>query len=447
MRRLRRRRLLAVEGAAAASGDIIDQLFTPSNGAAWVAGEREVSGALTDLIGGGRHMLKPGGTADPVDLDHDGTDYFWFPGTSLNRLTCPMPTVTDLHVEIQARDILQGYDFLGLAGARVQHVADGTLRFTIGGVYDWISTTAWTPASGFSWLRIKLDVDNGSGQSVVTFDESTDDRASWDPIGGAVVFGSTTSLNTSSISIGAGASWGRGDFARVVVRSGLDGAVERDIRASDADPNATTFTEASSNAATVTINRSASGYVTEVVDQPLCALATDDYIYTADDGIFDADSGESMTAIVVGRLHDNSSYQVLMSKRSGGVSVGWMLGLTGAAKLSAEIDDGTEISADNLLGLDWDDTPPNHGQYAFTFLRDDASSEIGAFVAGGATDPDPDTTGDLSNSEELRIGAVAGGSLFANITVAGACTIKQALTAQQISDVADALITRNGGTP
>lgn len=350
---------------------ILDQFFLSSNSAWWVAGTREADGSLTDGTGGGRHMLLPGGTADPVLLDHTGTDYFWLPGTAGNNLTVP-----------------------GLSNS-----------------------------TAYDYKVVYEDATTATGQ------ETTDGS-------GNLVLGEThPNFDTKKV-------------ARVrVVADGDDvdaATAVADLLASDADPDATTFTEASSNAATVTINRSLSGYVTQVVQSDRYIASTDDYLSATDDAVLDVGASEPFTAVWVGTLHADQQ-AVLIGKRLHLVnaSAGWAIFQNNGGFLTYSLSDGlTEVqAAANTYDFDSSDADKLNTRITVAVGRDASDFPFAYVIDTRSTDAST-LAGSLANSQSLHL---LGGFYYGDLSLEGAAFTKQALTDAQISDVADALILRNQG--
>jgi hypothetical protein len=126
-----------------------------------------------------------------------------------------------------------------------------------------------TVATGFSdftnkWVRATLDVDNGSTQNEVRF-YTSDDGTTWTQLGATVTTAGVTSIFNSTLSLEIGSVVGgtinlaAGVIYRAQIRNNiLDNGTGIQFDADfTAQPKlATSFTESSSNAATVTINTS-----------------------------------------------------------------------------------------------------------------------------------------------------------------------------------------------
>jgi hypothetical protein len=130
------------------------------------------------------------------------------------------------------------------------------------------STVAPTVADGETlWVRVTLDVDNGAAGRTATFFTSTD-GITWTQLGSPVVTAGTTSIisNSSILEIGTITNGlgnpARGKFFRAQVLNGIGGTLVFDANFENSITSLlqTSFTESSTNAATVTINRSGSTF-------------------------------------------------------------------------------------------------------------------------------------------------------------------------------------------
>lgn len=168
-----------------------------------------------------------------------------------------------------------------------------------------------------------------------------------------------------------------------------------------------TFTEGSSNMATVTLNRSATGRKLTVVDRPLMLLGTDDYFEILDDAQLDFAAGDDFTVMAWGRNYDWAAVQMMVAKKvagPGATDAGYHLlsNAIGASRLS--IADGA-VQA-NIAGPLMTD-----GQAAILAgVRNTGNDDIEAFTDGtGSGSPASDvTTVTLANAEVMRIGARSG---------------------------------------
>jgi hypothetical protein len=152
------------------------------------------------------------------------------------------------------------YRMMVLAGGSLwwQHSADGT-------------NSAWSTGPGVNMstivndgdrvkLKVTIDVDNGAGDAELKFWYRFSDGDSWTQLGSTQTLGATTSIfdGTEQVSIGqrSNVEMFAGKIYRAIIRDGIDGTVELDANFAAEAPGTTSFTESSSNAATVTINQS-----------------------------------------------------------------------------------------------------------------------------------------------------------------------------------------------
>jgi len=178
-------------------------------------------------------------------------------------------------------------------------------------------------------------------------------------------------------------------------------------------------------------------------------MATDDYMRIADNALFDVGASESFTVLVLAAVRDaNSANHVFLSKQLWSNGTGWSIYQRFDDKLQFKLKDGpAEINVLSTSAFDYDVSADINRIYTIAGVRDAGST---AYIYGGSSfvgDAVDTVTASMANSEELRLGSYADGTNFLDGTVIGAAFTKQALTAQQIADVADALIARNGGTP
>jgi hypothetical protein len=115
------------------------------------------------------------------------------------------------------------------------------------------------------WVRATIDVDNGSGGNDVKFFLS-DDGSTWTQLGTTVTTAGVTSIFNSTTPVEVGSRTNgtievsKGKFFRSIVKNGIDGTIVLDADASVITlPSQTTFVDRSSNAYTVTINKSGVG--------------------------------------------------------------------------------------------------------------------------------------------------------------------------------------------
>lgn len=139
-------------------------------------------------------------------------------------------------------------------------------------VFSWSSTGSNTTTEtstdcvnlsryDIKWVRATMDVNNGAGSRVVKF-YTSDDGTSWTQLGDTVTTSGTASFfdGTSQLEIGSinfGSNHPEANVYRAIIVNGYDGSgsVVFDANFETATAGATSFTESSVNAATVTISK------------------------------------------------------------------------------------------------------------------------------------------------------------------------------------------------
>ena len=161
----------------------------------------------------------------------------------------------------------QSYAFYALSSGRLRFnwSEDGTTTEP-----DQISALHGLADRDRQWLRVTLDVDNGAGDAEIKFylGGSDLDNPVWVQLGATLFHGSTTSIADTGATLRVGTNgFGTGETIaevyRVQARDGIEGTLvfDADLTAlTVADLEAGTFTESSSEAATVTLNGDAWTY-------------------------------------------------------------------------------------------------------------------------------------------------------------------------------------------
>jgi len=389
-------------------------------------------------LSGNNHHAQYGSTSgadtnDPLFLPHTGTQYLYLPGIAANYASTPDAAALDItgDIDLQAKIamddwtpaaeqwVLSKYYSTGnQRGYGLSITTIGTLSFrwstdgTAGNTIQRVSTVAPTVTDGADlWIRGTLDVSSGQ---VRFYTGGTGAEPSWSALGtlpsaaGATsIFSNTAALEVGSVTGGVLPMAGRVYAARVY----SDLTQTTDVFNADftdttalTEPFAT-FVEASSNAATVTINRAASGLVSTVVDRPMFLLGTDDYFEIPDHANLDFANGDDFTAMVAGRrLIAPTASDKLLDKRVGSFDQGYKIDFgTTAGRVDVLVEDTAAASAG--------DTTANTtaGQaFIVALRRDDSTPELEAFLDGvGTGSPSTTATADLSGNTPLRIGALS----------------------------------------
>lgn len=232
------------------------------------------------------------------------------PGTNGNSASTPDASVLDItgDIDIRATVALDDWtpasdsilvDKLGSNGGyRLLVTSAGNLEFVFGdGSANQTATSTSAPANAVDGerltVRVTLDVDNGSGGYTVSFyerqisytqligQEVASKSATWSLISQTTT-GGTTSVGTNTVGlfVGTAAAGGlaaAGDFYASAVLDGINGSVEFLADFTSVVDAASSFTEDSDNAATVTINTSGSPSaeidLDTAEDSPICGMS------------------------------------------------------------------------------------------------------------------------------------------------------------------------------
>ncbi len=394
-------------------------------------------------------------TNEPLALAHTGTNYLYLPGVAGNYASVPDSAALDITGDIDIRVRCALEDWSGAARetfaekwgntswAFTKDPAAGKLRL------DWTesgltqkaatSTTAMTFSSlQDKWVRVTLDVDNGAGGNTVSF-YTSDDGATWTLLGTPVVQAGVTSLNVNSEQVEIGALNTnslllKGRVYRAQIRNGIDGTVVLDANFTTGITSGgqTSFVESSSNAATVTINRSTSGRKAVAVVRPVWLLGTDDFFEVADNDLLDFTNTQDLSAVAIVRAWGTTADDTLIAKKAGttSASAGWMLDMGTSSVTQARISDGTTQHA------------PTAGTRTAGALSLLAAVKSGSTITSylGSTAGTPVTitaTGTYANSEVMRIGRLSGaGTNYADMELIAALVFRRALSATELSAIA-----------
>jgi hypothetical protein len=256
-----------------------------------------------------------GDTNDPTLLPYEGEQYLYLPGGSGNFASAPDTAALSITGDLTLAAYIEPDDFTPAASQIIiaKYVSAGDERG-----YEFLLNTNGTLALGIStdgtsgnttfdnssetiptvpqWVATQLDV----SETESSFWTSTDPRSTpiaditWVELGiasvtaPASIFDNAQLLEVGSAQAGTGGNF-VGKISRAVVLSALRTEASASTIEFDADfttqpvePFAT-FTEGSSNAATVTINRSATGLKSTMVDRTMFLLGTDDFFEVANE--------------------------------------------------------------------------------------------------------------------------------------------------------------------
>ena len=289
-------------------------------------------------------------------------------------------------------------------------------------------------------IKITLDVDNGSGQSVVTFLTATD-GSTFTTLGTAT--GTVTSLlGTTATNLQFNVSQGGSEFAgklyRFIVRNGIGGTTvfDADFTTGITSGAQTTFTESSANAATVTISRATSGRKSVAVTRPILLFGTDDYLEVADNDLLDFAASDSFTVVAIQRVWaTQSTARSLIAKKADltAATQGWALssGSTTALQGQMQVGDATNgvtsVSASRTNGT----------LQVISGARNTATDTVTTWLNNTAGTSITDTTTSTSaNAEVMRIGRLSGaGTGYTDMELVAAAVWRRALNANEIATI------------
>jgi hypothetical protein len=295
---------------------------------------------------------------DPKYLAPEDIGYAYLPGVSGCTLTTPDTAALHITGDIDIR-VLVALDSYSTSQSLVDkwrtagQQAYG-LALSNGQPYFTWSTTgsdnAFGAASGTSlstttaagqpiWIRATFQPNRGDGKYETKYYTSPD-GSTWTQQGvtrtgasAATVFAGTSILAVGDFNI---TNQGLGKFYRVQILSGISGTTVLDINCDAiAAGSTTTFTEQSSNAATVTINRATSGRKTVAMPsktkggRPLMLLGTDDFLDldASQRALYNVFQGDNLTALITYRQWATPSISapIMMCRNAIGNTVGWAI--------------------------------------------------------------------------------------------------------------------------
>jgi hypothetical protein len=392
-------------------------------------------------------------TNDPAVLSHTGTNYLYLSGVANNYASTPDSAALDITGDIDirvrvalddwtpaaAQTLLAKYGGSGARSYLFDVQTAGTLRFqyTTGGVTG-VSVTS-SVATGIAdgsikWVRVAFDVDNGAAGNTGTF-YTSDDGVTWAQLGAPVTAAGVVAIASTAapLEIGSFASGSSGlaaaKFYLAQVLSGIGGTVVFDANFSTGIISGaqTTFTESSTNAATVTINRSTSGRRSVAVVQPTLLFGTDDYMDVANNDLLNFGAGQNFTVIAANRTWATAGNESIVAKKANFATndLGWALGRS-TTTTRARMGSDTSYNSNNV------DAAGSYGALTLSGLVVVANTSMtvynNATTAVAATPP----TGSFASTFTMRIGNTTSGTPF-NGELFGAAIWRRALSAAEIA--------------
>ncbi len=384
-------------------------------------------------------------TNDPLLLTHTGTNYLYLPGSASDYASAPDSAAISPSTEIELliRVKFASYTANQVLILKTTGTSDfqwdingGLMRFVwwnTGGTLSAPSVSSGSLVAGTDyWLRVTA---NSVGTSFWYAAGSASIPGSWTQLG-TTQAGITTIRNASTdIRVGPTAA---GDVYRAILRTTIGGTDQFDANFT-ANTNQSSFTESSSNAATVTINRATSGRKAVMVTRPVWLFGTDDYMEIADNALLNFNN-ESLTAVIVHRGFGTpgGAYYHILAKEGGTVYEGWSIINEATARAPRfHVGDGTNNATNNtaiptltagqltLSGGVWNESDGTAKTYNGSTLIDSDTSTPGAM-------------GNISSTLPLRIGrpAYTSPAAYVDIEVVAVVVFRSALTSTQLGQIA-----------
>ncbi len=371
-------------------------------------------------------------------LDGTTEQYLYLPGVAANYASTPDTAALSItgDIDIRCKVALDDWTPTAQAALVSKYVASGNQRayrfsiatdgkpkfqFSTNGT-DLVtknSTAATSVTNGeIKWVRVTMDVDNGASGYDIKFYLS-DDGVAWTQLGTTVTTSTATSINDSTSVLEVGTS--DAGTANLSIGSFYQAQIYSDISETtlvfDADftdrtlvkEPFVTFAEDSSNGATVTINRAATGVKAAVVDEDLWLVGTDDWLEVADDNGLDfagADTtAEALTLMAMARTYDISpaGNSTIAGKKVGptSTSAGYSLYNSTGGAIVARLADGTAKPLDTVS------TAIDGTTFVAAYVRNIVDDDIEVFVngAGSGSAATDTTTVTSANARPFHIGS------------------------------------------
>ena len=396
-------------------------------------------------------------TNDPLLLAWTGETYVYLPGVAGNYTSAPDSAALDItgDVEIVCRVALDDWTpataqaFVGKwttgTNQRSYNLQITGTSFTLmassdglnNGASEQCAVTFSAPVDGNTyWIKATRAVGSGLCSFFYAPDQATE-PTSWTSVGTNTMTYTGSIFSGSGIievgSVGQGASFPlAGRIYRGIVRDGIGGTTVFDANFTTGITSGSqaTFTESSSNAATVTINRGTAGRKAVAVTRPVWLFGTDDYMEVADNALLNMDASQSFTVVAVVRQWATpANFGRYVSKSSGN---GWQILTNGTALRGyMTITDGTTSSTALPAGLMTSGTLT-----ALSGVVNTSDVTVKTYTSNVVASTADATLGTLANTSVMRIGADGGGGgSYQDMELLAVAVFRRALTATEIATI------------
>lgn len=396
-------------------------------------------------------------TNDPLLLTHSGTNYLYLPGIAGNNAEVPDSAALSITGDIDIQVRMAAADWTpsalgtvvgkwGSTTATQGYVlllnTNGTLRFVQHNGGTLYNDLASTVATGFAdgttqWIRGTYSSSTGNVKFYTAAD-SAGVPSSWTQLGTTVAgVARATSDTTNSLLIGQTSSAVdllTASIYRVRILNGYDGAGSVQLDANfTANTNQSSFTESSSNAATVTINRATTGRKSVMVTRPVWLFGTDDYMEIADNALLDIGAADDFSYIVIARGWNTpaSGGRLISKKGTSSASAGWETFFTSSTfQVTNRFADGATTS--HLASA----TPSAGALTQIGWVRNVTADEVRQYLGSTLSTSSADsTTTTAASTDVLRIGSSAGG-VQQDMEVVAVAVFRSALTSTELGQIA-----------
>ena len=399
------------------------------------------------------------GTDDYMEVNNrymsSGT-YLYLPGIASNYASTPDAAALDIAGDIDVRVKVALDDWTPSVQSgfmskwtptgnqrswRFSVVSNGSLQaeWSADGTSSSIAHTS-SAVAGISdgttkWIRWTLDVDNGASGYDSKF-WTSDDGINWTQLGTTQTGVATTSIfaSTAILEIGTSLSGGthsRGKFFRAQVLNGIGGTVAFDanFETSITSLLQTSFTESSTNAATVTINRSGSTYLSAGITAAgyLYPGATNTFSASATD-FLNFGASDSFTQISIARPWANSPAAGRFLNKGDSTGPRWSLFLNTSTQPGLGLNDGT--NSGNVLGSSF--VSGTLLNLTGVVNRSTQTSLIYT-NAGSPNSVSITSVGSVSTVQPFRVGVTANGASYNDMEFIAAAIFRRALTSSEIT--------------
>lgn len=393
-------------------------------------------------------------TNDPLLLTHTGTNYLYLPGVTGNYASMPSaagsPTDITGDIDISVRVALDNWGVSGQSlvskgyGNSYWFYLEATQiilspNLSGGNVYPVVTWTSRPTSGTAAWLRATRVASTGVVSYYFAVDSDSEPTA-WSLIGSVTSTSGNIVSSSQPVGVGAAAQTGvayavaTGKFFRAIIRNGIGGTVVFDANFTTGITSGaqTTFTESSSNAATVTINRSTSGRKSVAVVQDVLLFGTDDYLEVPDNDLLDFGATDSFTVMAAVRQWGTpANFGRYIDKASNLSGLGWGISSVGTTYASRGLlyDAGGDFAvADSSVSA-------NGAATTLGLMVERSTQSLVAFNGTSLSSPSATTNVDsLVNSFAMKVGSFGAATTnFQDMEFRGSAIWRRALTTAELA--------------